>query len=120
MNKLTSIDISTKLRAIREIEDPCDRAIALTNFTPAYKQSKFYKITKKPLQTLYYEIVVEDLLSMRTLLKSAQQFLNDLDADKLTNLFDQVNANTLATMKTSLDALDDSGLADLIHGVKRN
>lgn len=118
MNQLTNIDISNKIRAIRELQDPCDRAVALTDFEPEYKQTNFYKKTKRPLQTLYYEIAIEDLLSLRSILQNVQTFLNELDADKLVAMFDEVNAESLKTMKTSLDTLNESGLADLLHGIK--
>lgn len=118
MNQLTNFDISNKLRSLRDIKDPCDRIMALMTFEPEYKQSNFYKITKRPLRELYYEIAIEDILTFRSMLQNFKEFLDELDADKLIALFDEVNMASLQTMKTSLDSLEDSGLADLLHGIK--
>ena len=119
MNNLTNTDISNKIRALREIKDPCDRFMALKEFEPEYKKTKFYKQTKRPLQTLYYEVTIEDILTFRSILQNLKEFIEQLDAEKLVALFDEVNAQSLQTMKTSLDSLDESGLADLLHGIKR-
>ncbi len=118
MNNLTNTDISNKIRALREIKDPCDRAVALVEFESDYKQSQFYKLTKRPLRDLYYEITIEDLLSLRTVLVNLQQFLNELDTEKLTSMFDDINAESLKTIREGLNEFNASGFEDLLHGIK--
>lgn len=115
---MTNEEIIARILEIRQITNVCDRAIALKRFDKEYKKTSFYKTTKKPLQMLYYEMVVEDTLSFRSILQNLKQFIDELDSDKLVALFDEVNAKTLDTMKTGIEGLADSDLMALLHGIK--
>ena len=112
---MTNEEILQTLAEIRAIKNPCDRAERLAAFAPQYKKSKFYKTTHKSLQLLYYEVLIEDLLSFKTLLDNAQNFINGIDATSIQEAFDQVNLNTLSTITEGIDALNETGLADLLH-----
>ena len=111
---MTNKEIIAKIAEIRHIKNPCDRAIALAQFEPLYKKTQFYKTTHKSLQIFYYEIIVEDLLSLRTLLDNAQTFLNELDTSTLETALNDINTNTLATITEGVNVFNETGLADLI------
>ena len=117
-NKLTNIDIIAKLLEIRQIKNVCDRAEALHLFEKQYKKSPFYHRTHKNLTLLYYEISIEDFLTMRSLLQNAQTFLNNLDLDHFNQLIEQINAQSKQTIDEGLASLAESGLLDLIKGNK--
>ena len=117
-NKLSATDIVARLLDIRKIDNACMRAEALKAFEKEYKHSPFYHRTHKNLTILYYEVFIEDLLTMRSLLETAQNFLNNLDLEHLNQLIDQVNAQSKQTMDEGIAALEASGLLDLIKGTK--
>lgn len=118
INKLTNTDITTRLLEIRKMENACDRAEALKAFEKEYKHSQFYRHTHKNLTLLYYEVSLENLLTFQSLLKNAQEFINNLDLDHFTELMDQVNLQTKFTINDGIDAINTSGLADLLKGTK--
>lgn len=118
MNKLTNTDIINRLLEIRRLPNACDRVEALKQFSKEYKHSKFYKTTHKNLTLLYYEVMVEDLFTLRSLLTSVQNFINNLDLDGFNNLMDQVNAQSLQNIEANLDALNESGILDILKGHK--
>lgn len=111
--------IINQILEIRAIKNACDRAVALKQFEKKYKKTAFYKTTKKPLQLLYYEVLVEDTLTLRTLLQTVKDFIESLDAEKLLQMFDQVNEQTLATLAEGMNDLSTSGILDLLHSAKR-
>lgn len=119
MNKLTNIEIINRLIEIRQIPNICDRQIALKQFQKQYKKSAFYRTTHKKLNMLYYEVSIENLLSLTSLLKSAQDFINGLDLQHFTELMDQVNDQTAATIMEGVTAFSDTGLQDLINKFKK-
>ena len=116
---MTNTEIIDEILRIRAIKNACDRTIELKQFEKKYKKTKFYKQTRKPLQTLYYEVLVEDTLSLRVIMQSVKEFIDSLDSDKIIAMFDEVNAKTRQTMEESLASLDSSNLMDLLHSVKR-
>lgn len=118
INKLTNIDIVARLLEIREIKNVCDRAEALKAFEKEYKHSSFYRRTHKNLTLLYYEVALENILTLRTLLTNAQEFLNNLDLDHFNELMDQLNEQSRQNIEESLNAFSESGLLDLIKGHK--
>lgn len=119
MNKLTNIDIVNKLLEIRQLSNVCDRTMALKHFEKEYKKSSFYHYTHKKLVLLYYEVSIEHLLTLASLLENAQTFINNLDLAHFQELMDQVNAQTAATITEGLTSLSDSGLQDLIKTFKK-
>ena len=118
INKLTNTDIVARLLEIRQIKNACDRAEALHAFKKEYKHSPFYHRTHKNLTLLYYEVALENILTLRTLLTNAQDFLNNLDLDHFNELMDKVNEQSRQNIEESLSALDGSGILDLIKGHK--
>lgn len=119
MNKLTNIDIVDRLLTIRKMENACTRTEALQAFEKEYKQTSFYKRTHKKLLTLYYEVAIEDILTFTSLLKNAQNFINNLDAEHLVQILDQINAQAKQTYNEEMANLVESGLGDLLASFKK-
>lgn len=117
-NKLTNADIVARLLEIRKMDNACDRVETLKAFEKEYKKSPFYHKTHKNLTLLYYEVSIENILTFQSLLKNAQEFINNLDLDHFTELMDQVNLQTKFTIDDGIEAINTSGLADLLKGTK--
>lgn len=117
-NKLTNADIVARLVEIRQTPNACDRVEALKTFEKDYKHSSFYRHTHKKLILLYYEVAIEDILTLRALLSSAQDFLNNLDLNHFLEVMDQVNTQSKQTVDEGLAAFTESGLLDLLKGNK--
>lgn len=119
-NKLTNFDIVERLLEIRKTPNACTRAEALKAFEKEYKHTQFYKRTHKNLTLLYYEVTIEDLLTLKSLLANAQEFINGLDLANLSTIMDQINDQTRKTYADGLNALHESGLEDFIKNFKVN
>lgn len=117
-NKLTNADIIARLLEIHKMDNACDRIEALKTFEKDYKRSAFYHHTHKKLILLYYEVTIENILTLRALLSSAQDFLNNLDLNHFLEIMDQVNTQSKQTIDEGLDAFTESGLLDLLKGNK--
>lgn len=118
INKLTNADIVARLLEIRKMDNACDRVEALKTFEKDYKRSAFYRHTHKKLILLYYEVAIENLLTLQALLTNAQNFLNNLDLNHFLEIMDQVNTQSKETADEGLAAFTESGLLDLLKGNK--
>ena len=116
MNKLTNTDIINRLL---EMPNVCDRTLALKKFSKEYKKSPFYRATHKNLNLLYYEVSIENLLTLSSLLQSAQEFINHLDLTNFESMMDQINNNTLATINAGVSSMSETGLTDLLKIFKK-
>ena len=73
----------------------------------------------KNLNLLYYEVTIESLLTLSSLLQSAQDFINNLDLTNFKSVMDQVNGETLATINAGVSAMSETGLEDLLKTFKK-
>lgn len=67
-----------------------DFLIAVKNFEKEYKESDFFKATKEPLSKVIREAKIFYLFSGKNLIDKIQDFINNLNLDKINEILEQV------------------------------
>lgn len=100
-------------QAIQEILDKdnyFDAIEAASEFEKEYKNSEFFKKTKKPLKEVLREAKVFYTFNFKKLSEKVQTFINELDVSKLNSLFDQIAATfgqENQEINSQLESLED-------------
>lgn len=87
---MNNIELENKIKEIINIENYFDMIIAINNFEKDYKQTDFYKTTKKSLSDVIKEAKLHYALQFTDIKNKIQNVINDLNLDKINELLDQI------------------------------
>lgn len=85
---MNNIELEEKILEILKIENYFDMVEAVQSFEKEYKQSDFFKKTKKPLKEMIREAKIYYTLQLKTVTAKLQETINNLDLNKISELLD--------------------------------
>ena len=117
---MTNEELLTFLQAAMNEKNILNRLLMMKRFEKKYHKSSFFKATHISLKELVFTYRLEQLLSGSALLENIQEAINNLDADKITAMFDKINESTLSTIRAGANEIDRSNLSELfLKGKKK-
>jgi queuine/archaeosine tRNA-ribosyltransferase len=103
-------ELNAKLQQLIKIDNYCDYIIAVKEFSPEYKKTEFYKLTKKPLEKALNEMKLHNLINMKSMIKRIQELIDGLNFDNVqqliedfSNMYAQENADVQNILTNFVD-----------------
>ena len=87
---MNNIELENKIKELIAIENYFDFVIAVQKFEKEYKNSDFFKTTKRPLEVVIKEARIHYGLQLNELGKQIQKILDNLSLDNVNDLLDKM------------------------------
>ena len=118
-------ELKTRLSELLGKDNCLDMIEGIFDFEKEYKTSEFYKHTKMPIfETIKY-FKIWNLLNLKDVQKTFQDFIDGLDLKKLVNLMEQLgsifaqeNDSIVNELKDFKETYSQTGLNDLVNHLK--
>ena len=111
-------ELKTRLSELLGKDNCLDMIEGIFDFEKEYKTSEFYKHTKMPIYKIW------NLLNLKDVQKTLQDFIDGLDLKKLINLMEQLgsvfaqeNSDIMSEIQSFKDTYSDTGLKDIINNL---
>lgn len=87
---MSNMELEQKIKEIYSIDNYFDMIIAIKDFEKEYRETEFYKKTKRPLDVVVKEARIHYALQLKDLSKKIQDMLNGLSLENISELLDKV------------------------------
>ena len=104
---MDNIDLEKKIKELLSITNYFDFAIEVNSFEKQYKDSTFFKATKKPLKEVIKEAALYYLLRGDLLKQTLQKVINELDFNKVNEILDNISTTFGQENQETLDILKE-------------
>lgn len=87
---MDNIELEEKIKEILKEDNYFNMVMSAKLFEKEYKETSFYKATKKPLEEVLKEAKVYYAMQLNDVSEKIQEIIANLDLEKLEDLMDQV------------------------------
>lgn len=115
---LTNQDLQVKMEKFFQIDNYFDLMEAIAEFDKEYKDSSFYKKTKKPLLVVVRESYLFYNLNFNCIFQKLQNLINKLDLtnlmeviEKISEMYENENTDIMATINSIKEIFSDQATA---------
>lgn len=110
---MDNTELNNKLKELLTTKNYFDYALSVKDFEKEYKESDFYKKTKKPLKDVLFESRFHYFFMLEGIEKRIQEVIDSLNLEKIESLmndmssmFEQENGEILKAANTFKDLQD--------------
>ena len=100
---MNNTELEIKLKELLNAKNYFDYALSVKEFEKEYKNSEFYKITKKPLKDVLFEARLHYFFTFDGIGGRVQEVIDSLTLEKLESIMDKMAE---VFMKENTDVLD--------------
>ena len=118
-------ELKTRFSELLGKDNCLDMIEGIFDFEKEYKTSEFYKHTKMPIFDTIKYFKIWNLLNLKDVQKTLQDFIDGLDFKKLINLMEQLgsvfaqeNSDIMSEIQSFRDTYSDTGLKDIVNNLK--
>lgn len=110
---MDNTELNNKLKELLTTKNYFDYSLSVKDFEKEYKESDFYKKTKKPLKEVLFESRLHYFFLLEGVEKRIQEIINSLNLenveslmDNISSMFEQENGEILKAANTFKDLQD--------------